>query len=456
MVNYWKCTKVELQAFAAARKITVMSSELGKEPSKIDYYHALVDEDARPSKPFDFLELSPENRNNVYRHLLVLENSWTCSPAILATCKQVNEEASSILYGDNLIEVRLRDRNVQAHGKSCGLTEEPTGWQQDGALKWPGFLRRAQWLQFSVAKWRWHTHSRERVQYILYSLCSFLARGHRLRSFELDIQDLHLAPTDPEYAQVTYPLQKLRALKRLVVRVAKNSALHGTHATSGADGFKNVMPVARAVYNLADEYLQFHDAVPRAHFNTNKFGRPLDVSSIRWSYNRMQDICNDYGRSFLDASWEKKVAEATAELRSALDDHRVSDYLQGRRNSEAPLGWGERLRKCQKKLDQVDRSSRAAPRARRATRERLRIKQAQAQQGASDRLVMKKSLKRKIDDMDSGELKEDVTNEHTTIVKSEIHSLKEKAEADAEGAEVRKAKEGEAEGGEAEDVMSIS
>ena len=69
---------------------------------------------------------------------------------------------------------------------------------------------------------------------------------------------------------------------------------------------------------------------------------------------------------------------------------------------------------------------------------------------------MKKSLKRKIGDMDSSELEEDVANEHTTIVKSEIHSLKEEAEADAEGAEVRKAREGEAEGGEAENVMSIS
>lgn len=60
--------------------------------------------------PFPFLDLHPELRNIVYRELLVVDYPASfaplkCHPEILATCHQINHEATGILYGLN--KVRL-------------------------------------------------------------------------------------------------------------------------------------------------------------------------------------------------------------------------------------------------------------------------------------------------------------------------------------------------------------
>jgi len=60
--------------------------------------------------PFPFLNLHPELRNIVYRELLVTDYpaSFTplkCHPEILATCHQINHEATGILYGLNKVHL---------------------------------------------------------------------------------------------------------------------------------------------------------------------------------------------------------------------------------------------------------------------------------------------------------------------------------------------------------------
>lgn len=68
-----------------------------------------------------FLELPRELRDMIYRHLLVadepirdLDSHHPVSPTdlhpqILATCSQLLDEAQSILYGDNVLRMRVRD-----------------------------------------------------------------------------------------------------------------------------------------------------------------------------------------------------------------------------------------------------------------------------------------------------------------------------------------------------------
>lgn len=117
--------KVELIKFAHDRKVVVVSSSQDqiKAPHHRDYARAL--EQADRDATLRFLDLPPgkslsemvtpmfdvliivELRNRVYTNLLTLENSFTCHPAILRTSRQLNREASSILYGNNWLTVSI-------------------------------------------------------------------------------------------------------------------------------------------------------------------------------------------------------------------------------------------------------------------------------------------------------------------------------------------------------------
>lgn len=154
------------------------------------------------------MTLAPELRNHIYRELLLFHDSYSCQPQILATCKMIHSEASDILYRDNLIEVKLRrerhgfyeDSSVQAHGKYCGFMEKFGAVNGDLTdLRWPDFLKRAQWIRFSVQfesllgnptvaipqpeVARANEHN---INYALYSLCSFLQGKHSLVAIEVD------------------------------------------------------------------------------------------------------------------------------------------------------------------------------------------------------------------------------------------------------------------------------
>ncbi|KAI9785528.1 MAG: hypothetical protein M1839_009269 [Geoglossum umbratile] len=78
-----------------------------------------------PSGPFPFLSLPPEIRNKIYRHLLTSPQTLTSpqrpsahfiqnhlQPGILATSRQVHNEALRILYEENRVEVYVSDDAV--------------------------------------------------------------------------------------------------------------------------------------------------------------------------------------------------------------------------------------------------------------------------------------------------------------------------------------------------------
>ena len=119
MKSYNNISKDELVIFATNRKLQVQSTaKISKRPTRKDYIRAL--EKADDIRTVRFLELPPELRNKVYQELLVLHDSFTAHPQILRTCKLINNEASSTLYGDNLIEIKLYSDGVYTHGAQCG------------------------------------------------------------------------------------------------------------------------------------------------------------------------------------------------------------------------------------------------------------------------------------------------------------------------------------------------
>lgn len=151
-----------------------------------------------------FFDLPGELRNAIYEYLLTSpkddEGVITCYPQILATCEQVNEEATSILYGENKIEIRLAPDGVFANGIRCG-EYQPTKIS-DGVLTkkaldfttitWPDFLRRAYHLNVRTRDQGWRAiksrnilpsgNSFAALSNTVYSLSTFLARDNEARN----------------------------------------------------------------------------------------------------------------------------------------------------------------------------------------------------------------------------------------------------------------------------------
>lgn len=153
MIRYARYSRPELRQFL--RDLHLGAQSTGKNLNKAlkpDLLRALREADA--SRTFRFLDLPPELRTTIYRELLVIEGSSTscsspkCHPQILRTSKKVNQEASGILYGDNVIEVKgLRPRRLRSWSAvwhlsagsetSCGIGTSSTADSASGLAEVP-------------------------------------------------------------------------------------------------------------------------------------------------------------------------------------------------------------------------------------------------------------------------------------------------------------------------------
>ena len=75
-----------------------------------------------PTTTLGFNSLPPEIRNRIYRMLfvgnpveLIFRANNSRSAALLATCKEIEREGSSILYGENVFCFRPRFYNIQGN-----------------------------------------------------------------------------------------------------------------------------------------------------------------------------------------------------------------------------------------------------------------------------------------------------------------------------------------------------
>lgn len=103
----------------------------------------------------------------------MFDNSFSCYPQILQASKQVKNEATNILYGDNLIDLKFRENGITIHGQKV-----------DGP--WPKFLRKVQFLRISygsqVTTFQEDYEIPSWCTVGLYQLCEYLANSHMLRS----------------------------------------------------------------------------------------------------------------------------------------------------------------------------------------------------------------------------------------------------------------------------------
>ena len=145
-------------------------------------------------------DLLQELRDRIYRELLVLKDSFTCHPQIVRASKNINAEASGILYGDNLIEIKVHHDGIYVHGQLSGThqPDRPRGQEKvlgrASQIKWPQLLSKARFIRFEIVILQQLATGVDAVpnlgtlHAILYSLCSFLQDSHTLRSLALDLR----------------------------------------------------------------------------------------------------------------------------------------------------------------------------------------------------------------------------------------------------------------------------
>ncbi|SMR51385.1 unnamed protein product [Zymoseptoria tritici ST99CH_1E4] len=162
-----------------------------------------VTPDRRELVPFRFLDLPPELRNHIYRELLALPAASSdrgCYPQILAASKQINDEATGLLYEDNFIHVHILPDGVFARNTRCGsyvpARRRHHKRHDDGLrhLVWPAFIRKARFVSVDatdkVKEWQEafsspHPDRIRRsvhevcVSNVLWSLCIELNDGQR-------------------------------------------------------------------------------------------------------------------------------------------------------------------------------------------------------------------------------------------------------------------------------------
>ncbi|CAK1363672.1 uncharacterized protein RHO25_006163 [Cercospora beticola] len=223
-MRYNRCRKDELVKFATDREV-VVNSKTEKGPTKKDYIAALVKADQDATFPFE--NLAPELRNMVYAELLTLQDSFTCFPQILRTSRQINQEATGLLYRLNYVDVVIKDSGVCAHGHRCGsFTPHMLRLQPDThftALKWPEFLRRAHHLRVIVPDDIWSQLSvggaDQRIGCIantLYSLCRMLREGNSVRHLRIMAQP-DAASAMESIQAMFYPLRMLGGMTLEIV-----------------------------------------------------------------------------------------------------------------------------------------------------------------------------------------------------------------------------------------------
>lgn len=204
MVNYTRCSLAQLQRFVRDRGLQVPpvgTGRLSNRALKHEFTQTLQDADA--SLTFRFLDLPPELRNLMYRELLDIKEvsssrkSPKCYPQILRTSKEINQEANSILYGDNTIDVKVYSGGVYAHGLRCGTYEPGTDVRTGHArlseqIVWPAFLLRARGVRLVIVDMQAGPANYQEppnlgtLHNILFSLCAFLQQSTSLKSVVVD------------------------------------------------------------------------------------------------------------------------------------------------------------------------------------------------------------------------------------------------------------------------------
>ncbi|KXT15465.1 hypothetical protein AC579_10588 [Pseudocercospora musae] len=322
--RYRRYKKADLVRFARHRRLTVSSSRPGKSPHYSDYAKAL--EAADRDATFRFLDLAPELRTLIYNDLLILDDSFTCFPQILRTCKQIKNEATNTLYGHNLIDIRIRPDNIRAHGQLCGdysPIAADLSLSDTSKIHWPDLLHRAQFIRVSLASNVWRNlrtrpatalsdlSKRIIIGGIVHSLCEFLAKKHRLRRIQFDF-DL-VAHDGVQLHQTLYPVRLLGSTVQVpTLRGLPVVPLQGELDIDllAAGPWKRLIVIHRC-HNVASRALSIMVGGQGANLDILLFGALTAADVLKWAAHEPYHL-----RDVLITIFEKAISR----IRSILNE----------------------------------------------------------------------------------------------------------------------------------------
>ena len=231
-INYDWCKPEELKRFVINRLLP----DPYPQGVTLKYFYLRLLEKDDSARRFRFMDLPPEMRLMVCRNLLLLEarpninryeyNRDTLYPAILQTCRQVNHEASGILYDESTFRVvfvagggemgiaRAMTASVHKEFKSSLCLHAPWLRTPRGIDDYPEFFRRVSRLQVhlqfvNASSVELSENATWPLNHILYTLASFLMDGHRLKLLTLKL-DISSTVEDSKYGMIFHPLRRLR------------------------------------------------------------------------------------------------------------------------------------------------------------------------------------------------------------------------------------------------------
>lgn len=207
-LSYHACSREEIDQFIRSRGLDIVPHlKWLKTWQKI---HMLRESDYTAT--FRFLDLPAEMRNAVYSEALALRlkqghvSQKHSTSQILATCKQVHQEARYLLYENNQINLTLRleelpcDNEPGWYTYNVGVTLN--GHDVSNAAKspvmrfhWPAFLEEVRSLKLYVETnepllgppWYLERSRKNHVNHVLHDLQSFLRKRSSLRELQVQI-----------------------------------------------------------------------------------------------------------------------------------------------------------------------------------------------------------------------------------------------------------------------------
>jgi hypothetical protein len=232
-LDYQACSTAELRKFICARRKTVQPTTHRRKDSNIRTLRRLAKE-----AKFRFFDLPGELRNLIYVELLTREDGKDslCHPQILASCRQVHDEARHILYTANQLSVSIdiwygwlsafgylwKEPTVRIENFLCGVQTQTPNMVEPLSVKWPPFLHRFERIAVYVDMhldpvYTFETRMLKKANVSLDALASHLVPSRRLKQLSVYFEyhkPLGSTPTDPpqadDSAHLIWPILKLR------------------------------------------------------------------------------------------------------------------------------------------------------------------------------------------------------------------------------------------------------
>ena len=270
-----------------------------------------------------------ELRNWIYEDLLTLQDSFSCFPQILCTSREVNTEATGILYAENYIDIKIYPDGVFAHGRRCGSyvpipSDRRTSGTAFTAIVWPDFLRRARFLRVIAPANSWAFVSAGGVRNglgdcvgnTIYSLCNMLHQGNELLSVRVVMQP-DVTSTFESMQSVLYPLRLLGPIQLEMVDNANHSLANFYSSSENLIVAPTaVLGQVKLIYDCVELISWLRQSPWAASSSNSRMYRTLThaVSTARYFTGNFDD------RSPV---WEQAFRKAILELRTDLETRGV-------------------------------------------------------------------------------------------------------------------------------------